>query len=217
MWKPSRVQLMNSPRSSAGGGEGDGVDQNVELAVLLFEGGEEGVDLGVVGDVALEALCAGQAGDDLVEDPPGDRNRAALGDLRGHRGVHAQIFQVGGDQPEFAAFERAWLQYCELYNASPEEQEKALGKRLSGVGLQQGHSRLTAYAAWRKKDPRLAARAWKEFAHDWMKPDLRLKHLEGPAVLNPVDEAAWVSTNEAAQWALAAIQNLALVPEARPG
>jgi len=131
--------------------------------------------------------------------------------------VCAELIYLTEGQPEFAAFERAWLQYCELYNASPEEQEKALGKRLSGVGLQQGHSRLTAYAAWRKKDPRLAARAWQEFAHDWMKPDLRLKHLEGPAVLNPVDEAAWVSTNEAAQWALAAIQNLALVPEARPG
>jgi hypothetical protein len=32
-------------------------------------------------------------------------------------------------------------------------------------------------------------------------------------VLNPVDEAAWVSTNDTAQWGLAAIQNLALVGE----
>jgi hypothetical protein len=30
-------------------------------------------------------------------------------------------------------------------------------------------------------------------------------------VLNPIDEAAWVSTNDAAQWGLAAIQNLALI------
>lgn len=40
--------------------------------------------------------------------------------------------------------------------------------------------------------------------------------IEAPAVLNPVDEAAWVSTNDAAQWALAAMQILALVPEALP-
>lgn len=40
--------------------------------------------------------------------------------------------------------------------------------------------------------------------------------IEAPAVLNPVDDAAWVSTNDAAQWGLAAIQNLALVPEALP-
>ena len=37
-----------------------------------------------------------------------------------------------------------------------------------------------------------------------------------PAVLNPVDEAAWVSTNDAAQWAVAAMQNLVLAPEALP-
>jgi hypothetical protein len=30
-------------------------------------------------------------------------------------------------------------------------------------------------------------------------------------VLNPIDEATWVSTNDAAQWGLAAIQNLALI------
>jgi hypothetical protein len=33
----------------------------------------------------------------------------------------------------------------------------------------------------------------------------------GPAVLNPVDEVPNVSTNETAQWGLAAIQNLALI------
>ncbi len=123
--------------------------------------------------------------------------------------INAEMLQ-SLDVPEY---ERAWLQYCELYNASPEEQEKALGTRLSGTGLTQGHSRLTAYAAWRRKDPKLAARAWSEFARNFMKPDLQLTHLEGPAVLNPVDEAAWVSTNDAAQWGLAAIQNLALIGE----
>jgi len=33
-------------------------------------------------------------------------------------------------------------------------------------------------------------------------------------VLNPVEEAAWVSTNESAQWGLAAIECLAFAPEA---
>jgi hypothetical protein len=41
-------------------------------------------------------------------------------------------------------------------------------------------------------------------------------HLEGPTVLNPVDEAAWVSTNDTAQWGLAAMQNLALAGKALP-
>jgi hypothetical protein len=38
----------------------------------------------------------------------------------------------------------------------------------------------------------------------------------GPDVLNPVDEVPWVSTNETAQWGLAAIQNLALIGAALP-
>jgi hypothetical protein len=114
------------------------------------------------------------------------------------------------------AYERAWLQYCQLYGASPEEQEKALGERLRGTSLQQAHSRLTAYAAWKTHDAALAARAWKEFARNWLPPVLKTTPLEGPTVLNPVDEAAWVSTNDAAQWALAAMQNLALVPAALP-
>jgi hypothetical protein len=38
----------------------------------------------------------------------------------------------------------------------------------------------------------------------------------GPAVLRPVDEAEGVSTNGTAQWGLAAIQCLALVPEHLP-
>ncbi|HUJ42773.1 MAG TPA: twin-arginine translocation signal domain-containing protein [Opitutaceae bacterium] len=143
--------------------------------------------------------------------PLGDRIGVShLNAVFGAVEINAEMLQ-SLDVPEY---ERAWLQYCELYNAGGDEQEKVLGVRLHDVGLPQAHSRLTAYAAWKKRDAALAARAWKEFAHDWMKPDLQLKHVEGPAVLNPVDEAAWVSTNDAAQWALAAMQNLALVPEA---
>ena len=115
-------------------------------------------------------------------------------------------------------FERAWLQYCELYNASPDEQQRVLGQRLSGINLRVGHSRLTAYAARRKNDPALAARAWREFqTHEYgPAPVTKTVHFTGPAVLNPVDEAAWVSTNDTAQWGLAAIQNLALAGGALP-
>ncbi len=47
-----------------GGSEGNGVHKNVELAVLLFESGEQGVDLGVDGNVALKAGGPGQVGDE---------------------------------------------------------------------------------------------------------------------------------------------------------
>ena len=48
------------------GGEGDGVDEDVELAVLLLERGKEGVDLAVDGDVALEAGGAGKLVDEVL-------------------------------------------------------------------------------------------------------------------------------------------------------
>ncbi|RZJ08275.1 MAG: Tat pathway signal sequence domain protein [Rubrivivax sp.] len=117
------------------------------------------------------------------------------------------------DEP---AFKAAWVQYCEFYNASRDEQVKALGApHGGGNALLVGHSRLSAYAAAQKKDPALAKRAWKEF---WMDDPRGVKTLKttritGPLALNPVDEAAWISTNDTAQWGLAAIQNLALIGE----
>jgi hypothetical protein len=114
------------------------------------------------------------------------------------------------DVPEF---ERAWLQYCELYNASPDEQKAALGEELRGTNLQQGHARLTAFAAWRKKDAGLAARAWSEFldgrAGYGRRQEFQSRRIDGPAVLNPVDEGAGISTNSSAQWGLAGIICLA--------
>jgi hypothetical protein len=123
---------------------------------------------------------------------------------------------------EVPEFERAWLQYCELYSAPRAEQEKALGQGLRGNGLASAHSRLTAYAAWRKKDPKLAQRAWREFglsdSHGNENYDagarVKTKRIEGPDVLNPIDEAAHVSTNSTAQYGLAAIECLALIGDA---
>jgi hypothetical protein len=40
---------------------------------------------------------------------------------------------------------------------------------------------------------------------------LSTTRFEGPDVLNPIEEAPWVGTNDAAQWGLAAIQVSALV------
>jgi YetA-like protein len=111
------------------------------------------------------------------------------------------------------AFEQAWLQYCELYNASEDEQKEALGQSLGPLNLQQGHARLTAYAAWRKQDAALAARAWREFTTGRNGYSERqawtTKRMEPPEVLNAVDELPGGSTNASAQWGLAAIVCLA--------
>jgi hypothetical protein len=120
------------------------------------------------------------------------------------------------DEP---AFKQAWLQYCELYNAPKDQQVKALGApHGGGTVLSVGHSRLSAYAAKQKQDKALAQRAWREFLADDPRGQKTLKttRIAGPLALNPVDEAPWISTNDTAQWGLAAIQNLALIGESLP-
>ncbi|NDL60751.1 Tat pathway signal sequence domain protein [Phytoactinopolyspora sp. XMNu-373] len=128
-----------------------------------------------------------------------------------------------GTSLEVPEFEEAWLQYCRLYLASAEEQESKLGLRLRGISLIQAHSRLTAYAAAHDGDPELAERAWEAFHHDigdqlntnplQRTAQWSTTRIDGSGVLTPVDEAPFVSTNDASQYGLAAIQNLALIPD----
>jgi hypothetical protein len=144
----------------------------------------------------------------LVGDTP---SAAHLNAVFGAVEVFAELIAITGDKD----FEKAWVQYCELYNASAGQQTAALGQpHGGGTVLYVGHSRLTAYAAWRKKDPELARRAWREFANNG-KPLYALAPVtvKGAAVLNPVEEIPSLSTNDMAQWGLAAIQNLALIGE----
>ncbi|MFD1542957.1 exo-rhamnogalacturonan lyase family protein [Nonomuraea guangzhouensis] len=130
----------------------------------------------------------------------------------------SELISLGLDVP---GFERAWLDYCRLYLAPAERQAAEVGRPLSGISLVQAHSRLTAYAAARSGDAGLAALAWRKFFLDegdqlnsnplQREPDWRLTRVEGPHVLAHVLEAPFVSTNDAAQYGLAAIQNLALI------
>jgi hypothetical protein len=132
--------------------------------------------------------------------------------------VCAELVQLFGEPK----FKQAWLDYCYYFNAAAAEQAKHFGQPLRGISLQQGHSRLTAFAARLNGDPALARRAWAEFFRGeggkggGRKPRLETKRLSGPTVLRPVDEAAEVSTNSTAQWGLAAIECLALVGDAMP-
>jgi len=125
--------------------------------------------------------------------------------------IFDELISLTGD----AAFERAWLDYCALYNAPRDEQARRLGQPHGGSDvLVIGHSRLTAYAAWRRKDPFLARRAWTEFANSRPYPPFVATKVTGAATLNPVQEVPWANTNDTAQWGLAAIQNLALIGDA---
>ena len=124
------------------------------------------------------------------------------------------------DVPEF---ERAWLDYCQYYNAPREERKTALGVDTRNGILVNGHARLTAFAAVQRGDGRLAERAWREFfasdSEQFLPGRFELvnRRIEaGPASLKTVNETNWMSTNDIGMWGTAAIQNLALIGDALP-
>lgn len=131
--------------------------------------------------------------------------------------INAELLQ----QIEMPEFEAAWLQYCRLYNGTDEEAEEEVGGPLGGnTNLKQAHTRLTAFAAARLDDADLADRAWEDFLRpgtDWeygTDEELRTERVEH--TLNPTDWYANLSTNNSAQYGLAAIQNLALIGDRLP-
>ncbi|MDX3382126.1 Tat pathway signal sequence domain protein [Streptomyces niveiscabiei] len=131
--------------------------------------------------------------------------------------TNSEIVALLGDQePEFRT---AWLNYARHYNGTDAQKRQLTGSTWKSA-LPAAHSRITAYAARHQGDPALASRAWKEFftgadtyfpSNDW-----RRVTVPTPQVLRTTREIPWVSTNSSAQWALAAIQNLALIGDEIP-
>jgi len=145
---------------------------------------------------------------------PGDS--VDISHLNGAFGVfemHAELLEL----IHIPAYREAWLDYCQYYNAPPQEFAAKTGAPATPRGLRQGHAKFTAYAAVQRNDPALARRAWIEFASQGDRPDRAAaaiqRRVAGSAVLKPVDEIIGISTNDAAQWGLAAIALSALIPE----
>jgi hypothetical protein len=161
-----------------------------------------------------------------------DRERIQVSHLAAVFGMVEIVTEIL-EQVDDPGFEQAWIDYCRYYLATPEEQTERFGAPLTGISLVPSYSRLLAIAAdhaGRLGDAgaadALADRAWDAFfvglgdqlninalvAQDqWERT-----RIDGPTVLEPVDEAAFVSTNDAAQYGLAAIQNLALIGDRLP-
>jgi hypothetical protein len=156
--------------------------------------------------------------------PPTDPNNegvVAVSHLAGAFGlmeVVAEILeQFGDDVPE--GFEQAWLDYCYYYRAPATEQTARYGTNWTKTAtLRQDHSRLLAHAYYLTQNETYAKRAWNEFEADGLNTSAtwEVEHLNGSEVLAPIDEVAWISTNEAANYGLAAIVNLAYIPEWLP-
>ncbi|SEL39976.1 hypothetical protein SAMN05216359_108177 [Roseateles sp. YR242] len=109
-------------------------------------------------------------------------------------------------------FQRAWLDYCVLYNADADTQARALGRSLGALNLGQGHAKLLGYAGRLRADPAMRQRAWRQFFEGragLRDKDFARRRVETPAVLEPLEEWPAMSTNAAAQWGLAAIGLLA--------
>jgi len=134
--------------------------------------------------------------------------------------ICSELIDLDLDVP---GFEKAWVDYCRLYLLPPEQQAAEVGHAPEGISLVQAHSRLAAYAAARTGDAELARLAWRKFFLDEgdqlnrnaLQREAEWKTTAVDGALMPVDEAAFVSTNDASQYALAAIQNLSLIPAHR--
>lgn len=126
--------------------------------------------------------------------------------------VIADLTEHYGEADLPAGFESVWLDYCIYYNAPAADKIAHYGTSWP-INLQQGHSRLLAYASSRLQNSTLGQRAWRDFLdtgrNGWNATWVS-ERLEGSEVLTPVEEAAWISTNEAANYGLSAIVNLAL-------
>jgi PcRGLX-like protein C-terminal alpha/alpha toroid domain len=146
---------------------------------------------------------------------PGDRaNVSHLNAVFGAVEINSELLGLI-DAP---GYREAWLDYCRYYNAPSAELDAHVGAHIGPLNLREGHSRLTAYAARQQNDAALAARAWEEFfsgeAGQGMLAPLATHHVGAAAVLEPIEEDPRITTNTAAQWGLAAIQNLALIGQA---
>ncbi|TDZ32182.1 Uncharacterized protein CTRI78_v011783 [Colletotrichum trifolii] len=171
---------------------------------------------GFVTGSGLYSIANGSLGPPPAD--PDNRGLVAVSHLSAVFGlleVVAEFVEHAADEvPE--GFERAWYDYSYYYGAGAAEQTARYGKTFGNLNLKQGHSRLTAYAARRTGNATLAARAWNEFFNtDGFKETSPWStvRFNGSEVLVPVDEAAWISTNDAALYGLASIINLALVGE----
>lgn len=155
----------------------------------------------------------------LVNDTgqPDDHHTSHLVMIMGGAEVAFQLV----DLIDHEGFEEAFLQYSRLYSMPQDASDrKASDGELGDGSFKSWHARLTAYAATKLDDPKLAERAWSQLMADpgWQRPEnrFRTKSIKGPETLRPMEVSPWTSTNETAQWCLNAIQVLELIGDQIP-
>ena len=118
-------------------------------------------------------------------------------------------------------WQKAFLQYCRLTGAPKDVVAKDMTTGAEGAdGSYAGAGRLAAYAFWKTRNSAFIARAVSQLRGGGVRSlsggMYATRHIVGPNVLNPIDEAPDVSTNTTAQSSLTAIQVLELCKDQLP-
>lgn len=114
-------------------------------------------------------------------------------------------------------FDKMWLQFSKFYGSSKEEQMKEFGKTGDLGGLARPwYARMPAYAAKITNEKLYADRAWNAFLAPMTNATFTTRQLTVPNVFKPLEEISDISTNNAAQWCLNAIQILEMVGDKMP-
>ncbi len=144
-----------------------------------------------------------------LDDQAGDYNLATI------MGGAELVFDLN-QMVDHEGWQKAWLQYCRLYRAP-----KAMVLRDMETGTEGADAsfvrdgRLAAYVYMKTGNEAFAQRAVRQLGGRGNVP-IRTERVEGPQVLNPIDESRWVSTNSIAQSALETIAILGMCADQVP-
>ena len=140
-----------------------------------------------------------------------------------------QVIQGGGEVAfelnqliDHPGWQKAFLQYCRLTTAPKNVVAKDMTSGEEGAdGSYAGAGRLAAYAYSKTRNPAFIAHAVSQLRAGGGFRQLpgglyATRHVDGPDVMNPIDEAPFVSTNTTAQSSLTAIEVLELCADRLP-
>ena len=117
-------------------------------------------------------------------------------------------------------WDKLWLQFCRLTTASADviRQDMITNKEGDEDARYARPDRLAAYVYYKTKNPAFAKRALGGggFGGGFRASGAPTRRIDGPEVLNPLDESPRVSTNSAAQAGLLAIEILELCADQLP-
>lgn len=113
-------------------------------------------------------------------------------------------------------WDETWLRYCRLYSAPAEVvlRDKQTGAEGADASYPRD-GRLAAYVYMKTGNEAFAQRAIRQLGGRGMTP-IRTQPVEGPDVLNPIEENTWISTNTVAQNALETIAILGMCADQIP-